>query len=482
MNFEPEMTLLVVEDDATLVVVYQEYLRDEPCHVTYAQTGAEALDSIQEHVPDVVLLDLGLPDINGMDILKYINDQQLPCSVVVVTAQGSVDVAVAAMRYKAIDFIEKPFEGQRVLVTIRGALRRRQLEKDVEIYKKEVANYEKLKRKRYYSFIGASGPMQAVYHIIESAASSKATVFITGESGTGKELCAEAIHKQSPRRNKSFVALNCAAIPKELMESQIFGHVKGAFTGAVNDRAGAAFQANGGTLFLGEMDLDLQTKLLRFVQTGVVQKVGSNKAENVDVRFICATNRDPLIDVQEGRFREDLYYRLHVIPISLPALRERGKDILLIAQHFLTKYTREENKSFDGFASETENILLHYLWPGNVRQLENVIRNIVVLHDSTQVTPEMLPAPLNGKKGQFDLTHSSLQTNDIQTQLINSVISSSTGAKEANSIRPLWEIEKDAIERAIELCEGSVAKAAALLQVSPSTLYRKRQNWEEKIA
>jgi len=489
MKSNQKMTLLVVEDDATLVVVYEEYLHEEPCYTTYVETGTEALAAIQKQVPDVILLDLGLPDMNGIDILKYINEHQLPCLVVVVTAQGSVDVAVAAMRYKAVDFIEKPFDGQRLIVTIRSALRRRQLEKEVDNYKKEVEHYKKLKRKQYYNFIGSSTPMQAVYHIIESAASSKATVFITGESGTGKELCAEAIHKQSPRWDKPLVTLNCAAIPKELMESEIFGHVKGAFTGAVIDRQGAAFQADGGTLFLdeiGDMDFDLQTKLLRFIQTGVVQKVGSNKPQNVDVRFICATNRDPLIDVQEGRFREDLYYRLHVIPISLPSLRERGEDILLISEYFLKKYSLEEKKSFTGFSPETENILLHYHWPGNVRQLENVIRNIVVLHEGKEVTSKMLPAPLN-RKLSSKMTN---LTNTIQKNMMipTGVINSSSHSKEEmpskavslkpDTILPLWEVEKDAIEKAIEFCEGSVSKAAALLDVSPSTLYRKRQGWE----
>jgi len=247
MKIDPQMTLLVVEDSPTLVVAYQEYLRDEPCDVTYVETGADALAHIQKKVPDVILLDLGLPDMNGMEILKYINEHQLPCLVVVVTAQGSIDIAVEALRnYKAFDFIEKPFDGQRLLITIRNALRLQQLTKAVNNYKKEVESYKKFKRPQYYDLVGASSPMQVVYQIIENAASSKATVFVTGESGTGKELCAEAIHKQSPRRNKPFFALNCAAIPKDLIESEIFGHVKGAFTGAVSERAGAAFQQQAG--------------------------------------------------------------------------------------------------------------------------------------------------------------------------------------------------------------------------------------------
>lgn len=477
MNIEPR--LLVVEDSPTLVVAYQEYLRDEACKASYAETGAEALAHIEKKMPDVILLDLGLPDMNGMDILEYINEQQLPSLVVVVTAQGSIDIAVKALRdYKAFDFIEKPFDGQRLIVTIRNALRHQQLSKAVDNYKKEVENYKKFKRTQYYDFIGASSPMQAVYQIIENAASSKATVFITGESGTGKELCAEAIHKQSPRRHKPFIALNCAAIPKELIESEIFGHVKGAFTGAVSDRQGAAFQSDSGTLFLdeiGEMDLDLQSKLLRFVQTGVVKKVGGSKAEKVDVRFICATNRDPLIEVQEGRFREDLYYRLHVIPIMLPPLRERGDDVLLIAKKLLANYTKEENRSFDGFAPQTEVILRDYGWPGNVRELQNVIRNVVVLNDGQQVIPEMLPAPLK----HLHQSRSLLKKEATQS-VVPPPSTSSTAATESKKIIPLWQTEKEAIEQAIDLCNGNIPKAAALLEVSPSTIYRKRQNWESK--
>ena len=470
MKNAPQMSLLVVEDSPTLVVAYEEYLRDEACDATYVDTGADALAHIQKKAPDAILLDLGLPDMNGMEILKYISERQLPSSVVVVTAQGSIDVAVEAMRHQAFDFVEKPFDGRRLLVTLRNALRHKRQDDIIKNYK------QKLERKQYYDFIGASPPMHAVYQLIESAASSKATVFITGESGTGKEICAEAIHKQSPRRKKPFIAINCAAIPKELMESEIFGHVKGAFTGAVTDRPGAALQANGGTLFLdeiGEMNFDLQSKLLRFVQTGTVQKVGGSRLEKVDVRFVCATNHDPLIDVQEGKFREDLYYRLYVIPISLPPLRERGDDILSIAKHFLIKYSNEENKSFNNFAPETETILRGYNWPGNVRQLQNVIRNIVVLNEGKQVTPLMLPAPLNTPNSD----PSSVITPSQAMQVAFPSKTAATSRLEA--IRPLWQVEKETIEQAIELCDNNIPKAAALLDVSPSTVYRKRQNWED---
>jgi two-component system repressor protein LuxO len=254
------------------------------------------------------------------------------------------------------------------------------------------------------------------------------------------------------------------------MESEIFGHVKGAFTGAAKERVGAAGQSDGGTLFLdeiGEMDLDLQTKLLRFVQTGTFQKVGGTRLESVDVRFVCATNRDPLREVAEGRFREDLYYRLHVIPIQLPALRERGEDILPLTGYFLSKFAAEEGKRFRGLDADAEAVFLAYEWPGNVRQLQNVIRNIVVLHDGDRVTAAMLPPPLD----------------TLSRNAPSSVLSASVPTGEAlqsgqsEPVKPLWVVEKEAIERAIDHCGGNIPRAAALLEVSPSTIYRKKQAW-----
>lgn len=319
--------------------------------------------------------------------------------------------------------------------------------------------------------------MQAVYRIINSAAPSKATVFITGESGTGKEVCAQAIHDESPRREKPFIALNCASIPKELMESEVFGHVKGAFTGALSARDGAATQADGGTLFLDEiceMDLELQSKLLRFIQTSVYQKVGSSVQKQADIRFICATNREPLEEVKSGRFREDLYYRLHVIPLAIPPLRQRENDTVLIARHLLRQYSKEENKSFRGFSETAESLLQMYDWPGNVRQLQNVLRNTIVLHDGPLITPDMMPPPLTGIR---------METEEFDTTGISDPAMPSpeglpqTDARQA-TITPLWKVEKQAIEHAIDHCENNIPRAAALLEISPSTIYRKRQQWE----
>jgi two-component system repressor protein LuxO len=387
-----KLRVLIVEDSPALAEVYAGYLRDEPYVVTRVGDGGSAMTYLKRSPPEALLLDLKLPDMDGMEILKHVHREQMPTSVVIVTGHGSVDAAVAAMRYGAFDFVEKPFDAKRLKVTLRNALDHQNLAALVDSIK------EDFQRERYHGFIGGSLKMQTVYRIIDSAAPSKATVFITGESGTGKEVCAEAIHRQSPRRDGPFVALNCGAIPRDLMESEIFGHVKGAFTGAAKERIGAAGQADKGTLFLdeiGEMDLDLQTKLLRFVQTGTYQKVGGTRLESVDVRFICATNRDPLKEVGAGRFREDLYYRLHVIPIQMPALRERKEDVLLLARHFLFRFAEEEGRAFRELLPAAEEVFLSYDWPGNVRELQNVIRNVVVLHTGEKVAVDMLPPPLN---------------------------------------------------------------------------------------
>ncbi|HEV7368760.1 sigma-54 dependent transcriptional regulator [Arenibaculum sp.] len=453
--------MLLVEDTPSLARVYAEYLKKEGLTAAIVETGRDAIGALGSgELPRVLLLDLNLPDINGMEVLKHVSEQEIPVAVVVITAHASVNLAVEAMRWGAYDFLVKPFTADRLVVTVRNALERQRLVQIVDRYKGE------LERDRYFGFIGSSLSMQAIYRIIDSAASSKATVFITGESGTGKEVCAEAIHRCSPRRDGSFVAINCGAIPKDLMESEIFGHVKGAFTGAVNDRDGAATRADGGTLFLDEiceLEPNLQTKLLRFIQTGTFQKVGGTRVEKVDIRIVCATNRDPMKEVEEGRFREDLYYRLHVIPIHLPPLREREDDVTAIAREFLVDYAREEGRRFRELDPAVEQVFRAYHWPGNVRQLQNVIRNIVVLHEGEAVTMDMLPAPLCQQS----------------SAAVPAAAAEAPGAPAGRRpVRPLWLVEKEAIEDAVAACDGNIPRAAALLGISASTIYRKRLSWE----
>jgi len=458
--------VLLVEDSAPLAAIYQQYLKNEKINLSHVDSGEKAKEFISQNIPDLVLLDLNLPDIQGHEILQWIRDKDFPTSVIVVTSNNSIDVAVDMMRMGANDFLDKPVDANRLKTTVLNILETSRL-------KHIVADYQQtFDRERYHGFIGTSLPMQAVYRIIDSVAPSKASVFITGESGTGKEVCAEAIHNQGSRSNDAFITLNCGAIPHDLMESEIFGHVKGAFTGASADRKGAASLADGGTLFLdeiGEMDLDLQTKLLRFVQTGKFQKVGSSKEEAVDIRFICATNRDPQEAVSAGTFREDLYYRLHVVPILLPTLHERGDDILAIANEFLLTYAKEENKSFTSFSADVEVILMQYAWPGNVRQLQNVIRNIVVLHEDGQVMTHHLPPPLDSALNEISNTPIRNTAHTVSENNLNN----------SADIRPLAQVEREVIEHAIAICGDNIPKAAALLEVSPSTIYRKKQSWEQ---
>jgi two-component system repressor protein LuxO len=456
----PPARLLLVEDTLSLAALYREFLREERHAIDHAPTLAEARRMLDATPPDAVLLDLRLPDGDGLGLLAEIRARPAPPPVVVMTAHGSVATAVAAMRAGAADFLVKPFAAERLVVTLSNVLERAALRREVATLQAGAP------RGGFAGFIGAAPAMQAVYRIIENAAASRATVFVTGESGTGKELAAEAVHALSPRAAGPFVPLNCAAIPRDLIESEIFGHVRGAFTGAVADRPGAARAADGGTLFLDEiceMDLALQGKLLRFIQTGTFVPVGASRAVTTDVRFVCATNRDPLAEVQAGRFREDLYYRLHVVPVALPPLRERGEDVLLLAEAFLARFAAEEGKRFARFAPDAAALLRSHRWPGNVRELENAIRTAVVLHDGEAVTPAMLPVTVHGGAAAAP-----------------SAAAAPRPADPARRIRPLAEVEREAIEAAIRLCAGNVPKAAAFLGVSPSTLYRKREAWTRR--
>nr|WP_209881756.1 sigma-54 dependent transcriptional regulator [Azospirillum soli] len=458
--------VLIVEDAQPLAVIYAKQLERGQFASLHADTLARARVLLPDAELAAVLLDLELPDGRGIDLLQELRDAGNNVPVVVVTAHGSVEAAVEAMRAGADDFLTKPIEAERLLTTLRHVLERKQLLSIVDTLRADLATG------RFEGFIGSDLSMQAVYRVIEQAARSSATVFITGESGTGKEVTAEAIHRRSERRNRPFVAVNCGAIPKELMESELFGHVRGAFTGATTDRAGLVVQADGGTLFLdeiGDMELALQVKLLRFLQTGVVQPVGSDRTRSVNVRIVCATNRDPLAEVQAGRFREDLYYRLYVLPIELPPLRKRGRDVVLIANHFLAEYGVLEGRRFHGFTPEVEALLRGFRWPGNIRQLQNMVRSIVVMHDAELVTPDMLPAWLRTESAAP--APSAARPPPFGAELVTREV-----------IRPLAEVERDTIERAVALCGGNLTEAANRLGINVSTIHRKRQHWRSEEA
>ncbi len=459
------LDVLLVEDSLALAQVYVEYLRNEPITVAHVEDGQSALKVIRESMPQVVVLDLELPDMHGIDVLKEIRAQDYPVEVIIATGTGTVNHAVETMRYGAIDFLEKPFSSDRLITTVNNTLERHRLNQLVE-------NIDTLRRPEFCGFVGSSLPMQLVYQTIEQVSPSTAPIFISGESGTGKEVCANAIHSCSDRAEGPFIALNCAAIPKDLIESEIFGHKKGAFTGAVEDREGAASMANGGTLFLdeiAEMDIDLQAKLLRFIQTMSFQRLGDSKTQEVDIRFVCATNKNALKEVEAGNFREDLYYRLNVINIDLPPLRSRDQDVLEIAESFLQEFAAADNKEFLGFDRDATQALLSHNWPGNIRELQNLVRRAVVMQAGGEITKEMLPELLSQK-----------QSSTAVEPIVKTEVASNQVLM--TDIKPLWMIEKEAIEHAIELCNGGIPKAAALLDVSPSTIYRKIQAWEAKTA
>lgn len=476
--------VLIVEDTPPLAEMYRQFVLADGHLPDVATDGAEASAMAAANAYDVVLLDLQLPDMNGLDILSEIKATAAHPAVIVATAHGTIGKAVEAMRAGADDFLVKPFNGDRLIVTLRNVIQKRRLSGIVATIGPErtASGYE--------GILGESLAMQAIYRIIESAAPSKASVFVTGESGAGKELCAAAIHKRSPRADRPFIAINCGAIPHDLMESEIFGHVKGAFTGATADRVGAAARADGGTLFLdelGEMPLELQVKLLRFVQTSGFTKVGGAKLEAVDVRFVAATNRDPLAEVKAGRFREDLYYRLHVIPIHMPALRDRGEDVMLLARAFLRDMSAEEGRRFGGFTAEAERMLLDYPWPGNVRELQNVIRNLVVLNDADVVDAAILRAALPALTGGF-ADRDAFGGAARESRQDRRASGSGYGGGGSNApmrppdlddfpLMPLAEMERRLIDRALRQTGQNVPRAAALLEVSPSTVYRKLQRW-----
>jgi two-component system, repressor protein LuxO len=415
---------------------------------------------LREEAYDVVLADLASLDElapqteDAVARLVRLADGAL---LIALSEGASISAAVAAMRAGAHDFVAKPVNGAAFAVRIGELAQRHGKARALTIDGGRVRHVA-----GFAGFVGVSSQMQFVYEQIERIAPSAAPVFITGESGSGKDVCAEALHSRGPRAGKRFVAVNCAAIPRELMEAELFGVARGAYTGAHEDRKGATELADGGTLFLdeiGEMDLSLQSKLLRFLQTGAVSRIGDPSVRQVDVRVICATNRNPMQLIAERTFREDLFYRLHVLPIHLPPLRQRPADILVLARHFLERFAREERKSFAGFSTEAANVLIAHEWPGNVRQLQNLIRRIVVMFDSGEVNAQMVAAA--------DIESIGLARQPAQAPVSR------------QSILPLWRQEQRIIEDAIQSFNGNIALAAAALELSPSTIYRKRQAWAE---
>jgi DNA-binding NtrC family response regulator len=470
-------TILICDDDPTQRRLIQAVLEREGFAVLHAENGAQAYDRLTTTTGiDAVILDLVMPGQSGIDTLKEIRAAGLRTPVVVLTASGGIDTVVKAMQAGAQDFFIKPASPERILVSVRNALQMGDMAAEVTRLKKHATN-----RTSFDDLIGTSAPMTMVRRLGERAAKSSIPVLILGESGVGKELIARAIQGSSERSGKPFVAVNCGALPENLVESILFGHEKGSFTGASDKHLGKFQEANGGTLFLdevGELPLDMQVKLLRALQEGEIDPVGSKRPVKVDVRIISATNRNLADQVKAGAFREDLFYRLNVFPVEAPSLRERRDDIPALIEHFIRRFNVEEGKRVSGVSAEALQMLCAYEWPGNVRQLENTIYRAIVLADSPHLQAYDFPA-ISGVNMPALAAMPSASVNLVQSvrdqiEDVNALHDAPVRIlDEAGHLRKLEDIERDLIEHAISVYAGHMSEVARRLGIGRSTLYRK---------
>jgi two-component system NtrC family response regulator/two-component system response regulator HydG len=432
--------ILVVDDEQNARAALRTILSEEGYEIAEARDGEEGLAKLEEWSPDVVLADVRMPRMDGLALLRKAKETGSDATFVMMTAFASIEAAVEAMKSGAENYLVKPLDVRAVLVFLAKALEKRQLLKEAVTLRERVRE-----RFRLEGMVGEAPELRAVYDVIRQAASTKATVLILGESGTGKELIAQALHELSPRKDKPFVKVSCAALSETLLESELFGHERGSFTGAVGRKEGRFELADGGTLFLdeiGEISPTVQVKLLRALQTREFERVGGTQTLKVDVRVVAATNRDLAASVKAGRFREDLFYRLNVVAVTLPPLRSRKADIPALVAHFIDKYARNYGKQIEGLAPGTLNALLSHDWPGNVRELENAIERAVVLCKGTQLTADDLPATLRGPR---------------------------PAGRDVAGLIPgasLYDIEREAILRTLEIVGGSTARAAEMLGIS----------------
>ena len=437
--------ILAVDDERAAGEAISEMLTHWGHRVETAIDGNDALKKAAEFRPDVVLSDLAMPQTDGLWLLRALKEDMPDCPVVFLTGRGTIDAAVEAIREGAYDFIEKPLDPARLKVCIDRALEKKETLREVQGLRR------RLKQLGPTDFIGQSTAMRRVFELIEKVAPAKASVAITGESGTGKEMVARSVHNLSSRRDRPFIAVNCASIPPTLMESEIFGHERGAFTGANTRRPGVFELAHGGTLFLdevGEIPIELQAKLLRVLEEGRLRRVGGKTEIEVDVRVLCSTNRDLKAEIKNLRFREDLYFRLNVFQIALPPLRERREDIPILVQHFIEKFNEESGKRITGMHPEALDVLKNYDWPGNIRELRNAVERAVILCDGDLIQREQLPPDMSGKGPER-------QTFRLPYGL------------------PLDLVEKEYILGMLQRNGGNKARTAEILGVSEKTLYNK---------
>ncbi len=442
--------ILVVDDETNARTALAELLRDEGYEVEMAADGFKALGKAEAFDPHLVVTDLKMPGMDGIELMKKLRAKESGCAVIVMTAFGAVESAVEAMRAGAIDYLTKPLNFDELLIVTERALEQLRLRAEVRTMRARLAD-----RVRQGNIIGSSQPMQRVFDVIQQVAPARASILITGESGTGKELVAEAIHERSPREGGPFIKLHCAALAESLLESELFGHERGAFTGAVARRDGRFQMADGGTLFLdeiGEISPALQVKLLRFLQEHEFERVGGGQTIRVDVRIIAATNRDLAAEVKAGRFREDLFYRLNVVNIEMPPLRARRSDIPLLAEHFLERFARENAKPLRGFTAEALDRIVGYDWPGNVRELENAIERAVVLATGETIGVAELPSAVAPRAAESSLPP----------------IPGTT----------LEDLERFAILKTLEAAGGATSKAAEILGVSVRKIQYKLHEYQ----
>jgi nitrogen regulation protein NR(I) len=461
--------ILVVDDEPNLRRVLSAQLERDGYEVHTAEDGEQALGILKEHHIDLVITDLRMPRIDGMELLRRAQkiDAELP--VVMITAHGTVDNAVEALKTGAFDYLTKPFDQVEVRTIVAKALRTR----DLSATEASRPFHEIPVEGARYGIIGQSPSILDLYAVLDRVADTPTTVLITGESGTGKELVARALHESSSRHDKSFIKVNCAAIPKDLMESELFGYERGAFTGAVGSKPGRFELASGGTLFLdeiGSIPVEMQVKLLRALQESEFERVGGVRTIRVDVRLIAATNSDLKKEIAQGSFREDLYYRLNVVPIRLPSLRERATDIPLLALHFIRKFNARLKKSIDGVEPAALARLVSYPWPGNIRELENVIERAVLFCDGDELHLGDLPAEMRGSATFLEAATTTPQPPPSSEPASTSALSD--GLKEQVKAA-MSRLERELIVRALEQTHGNVTHAARLLKISRKGLQLK---------